>query len=676
MMKKKSLLCTLLSIFSLVGCTPANSSEPSIPSETPSNSEPSYADYGDTYIVNSFETNKELSFMKFPYREHANRGLFEFSNEHVTEGNRSIKYSNTHGTSIEMAHYFSDMPRGLVRIKDIKAFEIDIFNASDFDSTATLTIYSTKDMVNLLSASFPLKKGEDSHLSFPLSKIALEYNSDTIICASLRLSLDKTDYNKGIGYTFYIDNWSFAIGSEYTEEDLENKSKIDDIKARIDALPGAEFIALEDKDALYNIAKNISTLPDLYRRVIPNNNAFQDCLRSYYSLFSTENEIDYDLNSYIEFNEFFGSVLLKPDPNTKADVYYSEDVWDNNVDREGNALLGSTKITFAGTRDNKFTYNSRIDLSEFDFATFKIHNASTNYIRIWFSYKNDVFLDVPSGETVDATFPTDVLIDQSYWAIMHHASKTQTNIISSSGSIYFGYSYVKGRSEETLQGDLAYALGLLPTVDSVVSEQDFLSMLTPSVSAKQLFYEVSDASTVTDEQYQLMNELENHAKENNYHLAYNAYDSSMVKFSYGIDFEAGFDRDDKFGFVSTAMINVNPIHLTDPNKVEQGFTFSNTVDFTFDTKGDYTIYIYNPTEYTFTCTARSTNWDYWNTLTSFIDCEPGWNRLDFPSRMFEVSSDGKICILMNGGTASSPVDMSSETPWRFSSLFRLPGSDN
>lgn len=676
-MKKKSLLCTLLCIFSLVGCTPANSSEPSTPSETPSNSEPSYADYGDTYIVNSFETNKELSFMKFPFREHANRGIFEFSNEHVTEGNRSIKYSNTHGNSIEMAHYFSDMPRGLVRIKDIKSIEIDIFNASDFDSSAILTVYSTKDMVSLLTASFPLKKGEDTHLSFPLSKIALDYNADTIICTSLRLSLDNTDYNKGIGYTFYIDNWSFAIGSEYTQEDLNYKSKIDSIKSSIEALPGAEYITAEDRDALYNIAKEISVLPDLYRRVIPNNNAFQDCLKSYYNtVYDPENEVDYDLNTYIEFNEFFGSALLKPEANTSADIYYSEDSWENNVDREGNVLQGSTKITFAGTKDNKFKYSSRIDLSEFDFVTFKFHNASNNHIRMWFSYKNDVFLDIPSGETVDATFPTDVLIDQSYWAILHHHSKTSSNIISASGSIYFGYSYVKGRSEETLQSDLAYALGLLPTVDSVVSEQDFLSMLTPAASAKQLFYEVSDASTVTDEQYELMNALEKHVKDNNYHLAYNAYDSSMVKFSYGIEFEAGFDRDETFGFVSTATINTNPIHQDDPTKVEQGFTFSNTVDFTFDTKGDYTIFIYNPTDYTFTCTARSTNWDYWNTLTSFIDCEPGWNRLDFPSRMFEVSSDGKICILMNGGTASHPVDMSSETPWRFSSLFRLPGSDN
>ena len=676
-MKKKSLLATLLCVFSLVGCTPTPSSEPSEPSQdTPSNSEPSYADYGDTYIVNSFETNKELSFMKFPYRDHSNRGLFEFSNEHVTEGNRSIKYTNTHGTSIEMAHYFSDMPRGLVRIKDIKSVELDIFNASDFDSTATLIIYSTKDMVNLLNCTYTLRKGESTHLSFPLSKIALEYNADTIICTSLRLSLDKTDYNKGIGYTFYLDNWSFAIGSEYTPEDLENKTQIDSIKAKIDNLPGAEYISFEDRDDLYDVAKEISLLPDLYRKVIPNYNAFQDCLRTYYSLYSSENSVDYDLNSFMEFNEFFGSILLKPDANTKADVYYSEDVWENNVDRDGNTLLGSTKITFSGTRDNKFTYNSRINLSDFDFATFKIHNGSSNYIRIWFSYKNDVFLDVPSGETVDATFPTDDLVDQSYWAIMHHASKTQTNIISSSGSIYFGYSYVKGRSEETLQADLAYALSKLPTVESVVDEEDFFSMLSPTVSARQLFYEVSDASSVSDEQYELMNNLEQLAKDNNYHLAYNAYDSSMVKFSYGIDFEAGFDRDERFGFVSTALINTNPIHQQDANKVEQGFTFSNNVDFTFNTHGDYTMFIYNPTNYIFTCTARSTNWDYWNTLTSTIECVPGWNRLDFPSKMFEVSSDGKICILMNGGTASNPVDMSSQTPWRFSSLFRLPGSEN
>ena len=83
-MKKKSLLiAALLCAFTLNACTPTPSSQPSM--EPSSSSGPSYADYGDTYIVNSFETHKELSFMKFPYRDHSNRGLFEFSEETLTD---------------------------------------------------------------------------------------------------------------------------------------------------------------------------------------------------------------------------------------------------------------------------------------------------------------------------------------------------------------------------------------------------------------------------------------------------------------------------------------------------------------------------------------------------------------------------------------------------------------
>lgn len=654
-MKKSLILTTILFASLLVGCN--------TPNENPSNAT--------EFMVSSFENEKELSYMRFPFKTHVDRGVFEFSKEHVTDGERSIKFTNTHGHAVEMAHYFSNLPHGKVDVSNIKSIDVDIYNDSYFDSVATLNLYSGSDMSILLSAQFELKKGVATHISFPVSKIALSYNADNVVCSTIRLSLDKTDYNKAIGYTFYIDNWNFQLGSEFTEEDLAYQPKIDNIVNLIDSLPYSDSVNLTHEDTLYTIAKEMSLLPDLYRRIIPNVSKYRDSVLTYYDRYNEEYPINFDLNPYIEFNKFVGAALLEVDTYTKAEVYYTEETW------EGNEYAGSTKISFGGSQDSKFIYNSVVELADFDFVTFKVHNASENFVRIWFSYDNQVYLEIPSGKTVEATFPANALTSQSYWAILHNASMLDTALIPASGDLYFGYSFVKGRSEETLQEHLAYALSKLPeSVASVTTEQDYFNMLSPLVTAKELFYEVQTSSSVSDEQFELMQELEFLAEKEGYHLAYNAYDSSMIKWSYGVEFNPSFTRDENFGFLSEAHITTNPVHAADPYKVEQGITFYSDVNFSTNSTGDYTIFVYNPTEYSFDCAVKSTNWNYWTSVLDATTLNPGWNRIDFRSYLFEISEDGKVCFLITGGTSSNPVDMSHENPWLFSSLFRLPRSHN
>ena len=209
MMKNKLFLLALLPFLALASCNQKASGNK------------------DTIMVNDFENLDQLALLKFPFPRHADRGRIDLVSEHATHGDKALKYYNEYGTSIEMGHYFTNIAGGEIDISNMKSMEIDVFNASVFDTSCAVTFYATEDMDAILTESFSLKKDELTHISFELSKIALEYNYENIYCVTLRLLTPNTDYDRGIGYTFFVDNWHVKMGSEYTEEDLKYKPIID-----------------------------------------------------------------------------------------------------------------------------------------------------------------------------------------------------------------------------------------------------------------------------------------------------------------------------------------------------------------------------------------------------------------------------------------------------------------
>ena len=617
-------------------------------------------------MINDFETMEQLSLMKFPFPKHADRGRIDLVKAHATHGEKSMKYSNDYGTSLEMCHYFSHIVDGKIDISNIKSIDVDIYNASAFDTSCTFIIYSGEEMNTLLSQDFELKKDTSTHISFAISKVALDYNYESIICSSLRLYAPETNYNLGIGYTFYIDNWHAVMGSEYTEEDNLHRQTIEQVKNRIDNLPQPSNISSSDGKELEEIANLIDQLPDLYRSVIPNLNKYQETVDEYYSRVVSNESINYDKNDYLGLDKFYGTAQLKPDNGVKADVLYSKEPW------EGNEFEGSTKVIFRGSSDNRFIYKSAVDLNDFDFVHVTIHNATNHYIRMWFSYASNLFLQFAPGETVTASFAAELIAEQPYWTIDHIRSQTDGAILSGSGEMYFGNIYVTGRSEKTLQEQMQYIFGKLPSVDSLTTEESYLHALTAIKTARYLYDRVEDQSTVTSEQVALLEQLETKAATNGYGVAYNAYDGAMTRFSsYGQDFSAKVaQKDETFGYVSTANIAVNPAHPTIAGRHEQAFTFASNTE-TKNTYERYVIYVYNPTIFNLHLIVRCTNWD-WNQYSQyFIETEirRGWNKIDIHPELFMVSEDRKVSLYVDD--YSRDYDMTGE--WMFSSLFGVPG---
>lgn len=648
-MKTKTLVLTLLTAALLIGCQKTASSQEE---EQPTK---------DAYIINDFESIEQLSLMKFPSPSHHNRGRMELSSEHVTNGNKSLKYYNEYGNEIEMCHYFDHIVENGIDVSNIKTISIDIYNDSDFDTTGALYLCANEDLSTVVNLDFTLTKKEMNHISFPISKVSLDFNKDNIRAVSLKLFTTKTNYNKGIYYTFYLDNWRATMGSEYTETDKQYNIVVENIKNKIDALPATKDITLEHENALKEIADLIADLPDAYRGAIPNLNLYRTNVDAYNAVCVNHQIVNYDRNSYMDLEKFYGISQLKPDNGVKADVIYSNDEW---AGKDGDQ--GSTKVVFFGSQDNRFIHNGNIDLNAFDFVYFIIHNASNNLVRIWFNYLNNIYADIQPHQTTEVSFMTGVFVGQDYWTF-DHISLTTNQVVPSSGALYFGNAYATGRSQETLLEQARHAFDTMPDPSSLVTEDDYLKGLTSTATARTLYDSIEDKSQFTDEQINKLSTLENIYKEEHYGVSHNAYDGAVQKFGYGQEFASkNAVKDYDYGFVTTANITKN-IPNDDGSRFEQGFYFAGNVSLSEDYNG-YAFYVYSPLDHDVKIDIHSSNWDNWGALFDAYTIHPGWNKIDVRKATVLDSPNNQFAIVV--GEPASSVGLIGE--WKFTSLFGIP----
>ena len=206
----------------------------------------------------------------------------------------------------------------------------------------------------------------------------------------------------------------------------------------------------------------------------------------------------------------------------------------------------------------------------------------------------------------------------------------------------------------------------------LVSEDDYLMNLTAIVSARELYEEVMDKTTITSEQLANLEALEAKVATSGYGMAYNAYEGAMTLYSFGINFAAEIAvSDNDFGFVNTAnLVNV-PAHSDNPNMHEQAFTFAGDVAVKDEYLG-YSMFVYNPTSVSILLIVRNTNWEWekYSHLFTNVTLSPGWNKVEIKKELFYISDDRKVSIFITD--EGSNRDINGE--WKFSSLFGLPRS--
>lgn len=650
-MNKKILIPLLISLV-LNGCNQSNQGNDNGQNNNTSK---------ESYIVNDFESLNQLGLMKFPFPRHENRGRMELSEEHVTNGNKSLKYYNEYGTSLEMCHYFGHFVENGVNLSDIKSISVDIFNASDYDTICTLYLYDKTDMKTIVREDFNLKHGEMNNINYPISKIVLEHQAEQINASSLRIyTPESSDYDKGIIYTFFIDNWRVNMGSEDTEEDKVNKPIIKQIEDDIKALPDLNVISTSDKDKLEAIANEIDKLSPKYLEYVEGLETYYETLGEYRSQVRRSQPINYDNEEFIGFSKFYGAAELRPDTGVNSNVVYTSKDWDEN-DSDG-----LTKIIFSGDEENRFVYKTSLNLNRFDYVSFTLHNDTPYGLKVWFSYLNNVYLDIWPNQTISTRYRTNTISDQTYWNVdVINGGVTNRNLDPFSGSLYFSSSYIKGRSESTLQSQIANALNTIPNASELNTEEDYLHCLTSVVALREILSMVADTSSVSTDQLINVSNIELKAVTNEYSVCYNAYSNPMLPI-YGQEThesESG-QNDSTFGFVSVS-------HVTRTINNEQGFKFINSVAISPKYKG-YVVYVFNPTDHDVQLFVRNTagyKWQYWSDPDFELLSHPGWNKLEIKNEtiqklIYENFENAELVIM-----AHNP-DLVGD--WKFSSMFGVP----
>ena len=605
--------------------------------------------------INSFETIDDLYLLKFANRSHSNRGTMDLVNEHVTDGDKSLKYVAQYGTSIEMQHFFSNTVDGQVDVSDLKSISLDIYNDSDYDTTCNLTIYNTEEMNILLSKTYDLVKKQATHIEFALSSIAIEYNYETILSNSLTLFTPGINYTLGTTYTFYIDNWKANYGKEYSAEDKEYVPKIDEIVADINEADESEE---SDKYAqLHAISLKISALPDLYRRIIPNIETFNTLVDEYYEDISKKT-INYDKDVYFYGNEFYGLSQISAQRGTKVDAYFSDELKFNETDK------GSIKLCFNGSAHNNIVVESFINLENFDSITITMKNNTGRLTRVWFSYNNNKFVDFEDQETKTLTYTTATL-DQEYWVFDQLIDENGT-VAGGVGSFYIGAITVEGKSNETKTRLMNEAFSSLPNVNDVKTEEDILKMLS-SMKTARLYYDSLDSSytkDITSNQVANLEALEQKAQ--GYDVIYNSGDLAYSYFYYGEDFTSYIRENNTYGHVTSCPITANSTQQSGSNR-EQSFVYTTSAENTYLDHKKFVVFVYNPTKYDLHYDLRSTNWDYWNVCVTGTLSANSWNCIEFTDLIFNNSEDGKILLIISG-----TPDTNINGDWLFSPTYAMP----
>lgn len=645
-MKNRNLLSLLLIPLLLVGCNKKQTENK--PTEM---------------VVNDFESIEQLRLMKFPSPYHGNRGRMELSEEHVTRGNKSLKYYNEYGTFIEVCHYFDHIVDSGIDVSDIKSIEIDIYNDSDFDTSGALYICANDDLTSILSFDFELMKKEMNHISFPLSKVAIEFNAENIRTTSLKLFTPNTDYDQNVFYTFYLDNWVAKMGSEYTEVDKQYNAIIANIKSKIENLPSATSIKESDREALQEIGDLIDSLPDIYRGAVPNISSYRTAVNGYNNYLVENQTINYDRNSFMDLDKFYGIAQLKPDNGVKLEVLYTHDDW------EGNSDDGSTKVIFQGSTTNRLVYNGNVELAKFDTLFLTIHNSSQNLVRIWLSYANHVYFDIAPNKTKTTAIPANLIAGQAFWSVDHlnYSTGKAGALVPSSGVIYFGKSYVIGRSQETLLAQMNHAFNTMPELSALTNEDAYLKGLTSIDTARKLYEQIEDKSQISVDKLSKLSALEEKYEQDGYGMSCSVYDAAIHRFEFGEEFvgDPGI-IDNDYGFVSVAHITENLPNGTN-TAFEQGFTYSGDVAISNQFKG-YVFYVYSPLSKQVNLTVRTSNWNNWASYYVEKQISSGWNKIEVPQLIVNDSTENKFAIMVHDSYPNGDL----RGDWKFTSLFGVP----
>ncbi len=650
-MKKRLLFASLVSLLAITSC---NKNSDGIKD-------------GTKVFLNDFETMQDVYRLNALKVGNNTRGKVDINKDKkfVTSGEASMHLKTTTGSKFEFMQYFDTSASGNVDISNIREIEFDVYNASNFASTCTLTLYCDDDLDSLLTVQTDLpKKSENSkfnHMSFPISKIALSYNVNRIRGVAFAV----TAYENA---EFYFDNLTLTYGARLTDEDKKYSDTIDKLIEQIDKLN--QESSFDDRDNLEKANDLYISLPTFYRSMIPNIDKFNQAMTSFADL-NRPFSINYDKDTLLPFDEFYGySLLSNFDSNSNMSFAFDKE-------HKFNGENGSAAITFNGSIYSGFSYHGFLEGSynKFDYVTFTMKYETTDNrgLSIWIGGTNRIVL-YPNVET-SFSLSTKILSSNSGYFLVHQQGINENNdlvdpILSSIGTLYLSNFIAYGRSVATLKEDALKAIVKVPNSSSLKDEPSILKYLTV-IKECQTYYENEELmkkypDLFTNEQKENLLKCIEACKE--YGLVYGTDEktNSYVYWYYGVPFESSIVENETFGSVFENIVTNNR-----KEQKEQFFRIGGRgneptlYDVNF-------VYIYNPTEYEFVCSIKDTDWINFTYAKIHKLAPKTWTKVEFAPEVFlnSASKDIAIGIYAEGNPSESIIPLGGvDGNWLISSIF-------
>ena len=400
-MKKNTLIKSLvLSFFcftaiGLVACSGGEQASESSSASSEGNSSQieQTSDYTGVQTLNGFENNDDLYRVKQLQTNYDLTFSMDISNEQKKEGENSLKIYYKDGTFGNVVQLLSQTEYADCDISDIKSLSLWIYNANEEETPVTLSALKSGSTA-IAQEMFDVPAGEWTKCTLALNKVAMESNADNFYAFAFAFSRSVKNA------TYYVDEMQVEFGAEYTGADEENLVKVNDLIARIAALP--ETVTLENEETMKEIYLDYNDLEVAYQGAVNNYDTFEKAVDTL--LLAARGKLDYTKDSVAcYFDKFYGSFQAERGAVGFPNIYYSEEI--KYQDEEGSLCIECTGDTW--TYVNLTTV---LPIEEYATTTCAVYNGLDKRIAAYFGWKQMTYIN--PGEW--ATFELDNR-DYPYW---------------------------------------------------------------------------------------------------------------------------------------------------------------------------------------------------------------------------------------------------------------------
>ena len=383
-MKKNTLIKSLflsffcLTAIGLVACSGGEqaSESSSASSESSSSQIEQTSDYTGVQTLNGFENNDDLYRVKQLQTNFDLTFTMDITSEQKKEGEGSLKIYYKDGTFGNVVQLLSLTEYSDCDISDIKSLSLWIYNANEEETPVTLSALKSGSTA-IAQETFDVPAGEWTKCTLALNKVAMESNADNFYAFAFAFSRSVKNA------TYYVDEMQVEFGAEYTGADEENLVKVNDLIARIAALP--ETVTLKNEEAMKEIYLDYNDLEVAYQGAVNNYDTFEKAVDTL--LLAARGKLDYTKDSVAcYFDKFYGSFQAERGAVGFPNIYYSEEI--KYQDEEGSLCIECTGDTW--TYVNLTTV---LPIEEYATTTCAVYNGLDKRIAAYFGWKQMTYIN-------------------------------------------------------------------------------------------------------------------------------------------------------------------------------------------------------------------------------------------------------------------------------------------